>query len=280
MKLSYEVKFGIWIALFLIACLLAFWISPLMGLCTTGGLLVVGGALSLRRAWWLPRVPSTVPIFLMLHSVADDVVDPTCANNTLRPAELEALIVNLLASGYTFQKAIDACRLPAKRSVVLTFDDGYVDNYINLFPILKKYHVPATLFITNRGDEDPKNFLTREQVREMQASGLVEFGGHTANHTVLDTVSLDVAEREMRENYQWLSEVLGEAPICFAYPCGGYDDAIIRAVESIGYTYAFTMHKKMRPVARDPYRIHRQIVPRGKTALEAYLITTRGKCKI
>lgn len=276
---SYELRFKAGLALLAGASVAAFCVSRPLGIGVTAGAFLVFVLSSLRYVWWLPRVSRHLPLFLMLHSVSDAVVEAKCPNNSLRPKELETLIGNLLAAGYTFQTASEAIRNPVNRSVVLTFDDGYVDNYTNLFPILKRFQVPATLFITDRGDTDSDNFLTREQVREMQASGLVEFGGHTAHHMVLDALPLDAAEREIRENQQWLSDVLGKAPACFAYPCGGYNEAIIRAVEAAGYSYAFTMHKKMRPVAGDPYRIHRQIIPRGKRPLEAYLIATRGKCR-
>lgn len=280
MKLSYEIKFRLWIVLFLGVSAASFLVSTLVGMSVTLFLLVVGALISTRRTWWLPRVSKKLPVFLMLHSVSDSVVEANCPNNSLRPRELDRLIHDLLCAGYTFQTAIDASQKPKERSVVLTFDDGLIDNYINLFPILKKYNVPATLFVTNRGVEKPNEFLTAEHIREMAASGLVEFGGHTVAHTILDTVPLDVAKQEIQKNYDWLTEILKTPPQCFAYPCGGYNSEIIDAVKAIGYSYAFTMHKRMRAVEVAPYQIHRQIIPRGKKPVEAYLIATRGKCNI
>ena len=58
--------------------------------------------------WWWPRWPRGVPSFLMLHSVSDEVVDASCPNNTIRPRELEALIVRLLKGGYRFRTFTDA----------------------------------------------------------------------------------------------------------------------------------------------------------------------------
>lgn len=281
MTLSYETTFKLWSVLFLAAGAAPFFLfSPVTGGILAAALLVPCLWFSLKRPWWLPRVSAELPVFLMLHSVSETVVDPVCPNNTLHPAELERLIADLLRSGYTFQTAIDAIRNPEKRSVVLTFDDGLIDNYTVLFPILKKFNVPATLFITNRGDADPDNFLTRDHIREMSASGLIEFGGHTANHAVLNSVPPEAAHREIQENFTWLSEQLDISPACFAYPCGGYTAETIEILKTVGYSYAFTMHKKMRPVDADPYQIHRQILPRGKTPLEAYLIATRGKSRI
>lgn len=280
MNCSYETQFKAWVALALIISALAFLISSTVGVWVTGVILLVGAIVSTRCTWWHPRVSKKLPIFLMLHSVSNGIVDARCANNSLRPRELEALIQNLLRAGYTFQTAINAILSPLPRSVVLTLDDGLIDNYTNLFPILKKYNVPATFFVTNRGDQDGERFLTEAQIREMASSGLVEFGGHTSTHAVLNTIPIDVAKQVLQENYDRLTEILGNAPKCFAYPCGGYNPEIIEAVKAVGYSYAFTMHKRMRSVAVDPYQIHRQIIPRGKKPLEAYLIATRGKCKI
>ena len=71
------------------------------------------------------------------------------------------------------------------------------------------------------------------------------------------------------------------APIAsFAYPCGGENDDIVAEVVAAGYRFAAAMVKKMRPVGTDPYRIHRQIIPRGMKTWQAYLLATRGKYKI
>ena len=140
-----------------------------------------------RNTWWWPRW--RVPSFLMLHSVGEDVVDPCCANNTIRPGELRALIAALVAEGYEFKTFREACEAGGRRTMCLTFDDGYIDNFTMLFPLLKELHVPATCFVTNRGDpafprarwstEDPipegAAFLSAEMLREMDASGLVDW---------------------------------------------------------------------------------------------------------
>lgn len=232
-----------------------------------------------RCVWWWPRWPKGVPSFLMLHSVAEEVVDPACPNNTIRPFELERLIVRLKRRGYVFRTFSEAVASPGCRTVVLTFDDGYVDNHDNMFPILKRHQVSATCFVTNRGEKDSA-FLSPEHIREMDSSGLVEFGGHTANHVLLNRIDPERADREIRENKRWLEHVLGHEISAFAYPCGGENETVVRLVRDAGYKSAAAMVKKMRLPSTDVYRIHRQIIPRGLKTWQSYLLATRGKWKI
>ena len=230
----------------------------------------------------------------MLHSVNDEVTDPCCPNNTIRPDELRDLILALRKDGYTFKTFRDAAEHGNRWTMCLTFDDGYADNYSALFPLLMELDCPATCFVTNRGDpgfpkerwstEDPippnAAFLTADMMREMDASGLVEFGGHTAGHTTLTKVSLDEARREIADNKRWIEDVLGRKIVSFCYPRGGENDAIAELVKAADYKCAAVMEKKMRPVDTDHYRIHRQIIPRGMETWKSVLLATRGKWKI
>lgn len=250
---------------------------PTAALITLGSVLLIGALWFCGQvAWWRPRISPKVPIVLMLHSVSDRVVNPTCPNNSLSPGALERLIADLQTAGYTFQTLSEAAAHPAHRSVVLTFDDGCLDNYTNLFPILKAFAIKATLFVTSRGETDPA-FLSPDQIREMAASGLIEFGGHTTSHAMLDLLPPAEAEREVRDNRAWLTRLIGTPPAAFAYPCGRYTPQTLEAVRAAGYTLAVTMHKKMRPIAQDPWQIHRFIIPRGVRPWQAYFLTTRGR---
>ncbi len=276
-RISYEGWFRLWVGVAL-ALLLVAWFIP-YGWVLGGIVGVAGVVVSCRILWFWKRVSARLPIFLMLHSVNDTIVHEDCANNSIRPKELEQLIVNLKAAGYRFQTAYEASVSPCRRSVVLTFDDGFVDNYTELFPILKRHQVKATLFVTNLGATNPE-FLSEAQIREMAASGLVEFGGHTAEHTTLGQASEEATRVAITENFLWLSNILGDPPKTFAYPCGQHTEHSLKVLQELEIPFAFTMYKKMRPVEEAPLLIHRQIIPRGKTPLQNYLLATRGKYKI
>ena len=245
-----------------------------------------------RNLWWWPRWKA--PSFVMLHSVGEDAVDSCCPNNTIRPDELRNFINAMRKEGYVFKTFVDAVKHGDARTVSLTFDDGFIDNYTVLFPILKELNCSATCFVTNRGNPDfprerwstedliPLNaqYLTADMIREMDASGLVEIGGHTAGHTTLTKISKEEAKCEIVENKEWLESVLGHEIVSFAYPRGGENDEIVSLLKAAGYKYAAAMKKKMRPVETDYYRIHRQIIPRGLETWKSVLLATRGKWKI
>lgn len=233
----------------------------------------------LLYTWWWPRVSASVPIVLMLHSVAEEVVNRVTPNNTVRPGELEALIVRLRQRGYVFQTLSEAFDKPLRRSVVFTFDDGCRDNYDVLFPLALRLDIRATCFVTNQGERDSA-YISASQMREMDASGRFEFGGHTANHATLTDYEPQTVRREIRENKAHLEEVLGHPVNAFSYPCGRFTPSTMEEVRAAGYRMAVTMEKRMRPLAANPFRIHRQIIPRGLDSAAAYLLVTRGRYKL
>ncbi len=238
----------------------------------------LAGGVSSRFVFWFPRKPAYRPVVLMLHSVSEDIADPNAPNNSIRPRELETLIDDLLAAGYAFRTLRDAMGGGApRRTVVLTADDGYADNHAQLFPILRRLGVPATIFLTDARGGD---CLTEPQIREMAASGLVEFGGHTVSHVPLTECDEATLKQEIEANRQALTSLLGEPVESFAYPYGRYGERERAAAEAAGYRYAVTTHKRAEKGARDDLlRIPRQILPRGLSRLALYMVATRGRVR-
>ena len=241
-----------------------------------------------HRTWWWPRLPKERAAVCMLHSVGNDLSLPDCPpNNAIEPENLRRVIELLHRADYAFTTfgaafADEQGRRQTEggpRRICLTFDDGFVDNYTNLLPILREMGVPATVFSTNRGERDA-HFLSAEQLRTLDRSGLVEIGGHTANHCCLLHADKPTARREIVTNKQWLESILGHPIVSFAYPRGEYDAEIVRFVQEAGYKCAATMEKRQRKPPVDAFHVHRQILPRGKTPYELYLLATREKYRI
>jgi len=162
-----------------------------------------------------------------------------------------------------------------KRFIIITFDDGYRDNYINMFPLLKKYDVKATIYqVTgedhNRWDVDEsgeENFplMSRDQMIEMSGSGLVEFGGHTRTHPRLTKIEDQVAADEIIGNRSDLEEITGVAPVSFAYPYGDLSERTKKVVSSAGYSYAVATDSGPLAMHQDSFQIRRISIFPGTT---------------
>ena len=109
---------------------------------------------------------------------------------SVKPENLDKQIKYLLDSGYHFVKLSEAFKAfasstsstyPNDKTLVLTFDDGYRDFYLNAYPILKKYNVPGSLYIINQ-DIGKRGNVTWEMIRQIHDEKLVEIGVHTVNH--------------------------------------------------------------------------------------------------
>jgi peptidoglycan/xylan/chitin deacetylase (PgdA/CDA1 family) len=162
-----------------------------------------------------------------------------------------------------------------ERSVVLTFDDNYLGFYENAWPILKAKNIPSgmfvhTDFVGNTSGSHPK--MNWDQLKELDATGLVEIGGHTCSHPGdLKSLPEDVQERELTKSKALLEDQLGHPVPFLAYPVGSADAKTIALTKSAGYTMAFTM--KNGPAEESPgvLEIQRTIQTKYKQAFEQSL---------
>jgi peptidoglycan/xylan/chitin deacetylase (PgdA/CDA1 family)/glycosyltransferase involved in cell wall biosynthesis len=137
--------------------------------------------------------------------------------------------------------------LQGRKYALLTFDDGYEDNYTLLFPLLKKYGMTATIFcVAGRMQNDwdsaersglaPVPLMNAAQMLEMQDYG-IEFGAHTMTHPHLTQRAHDEARWEIAESKRVLESRLGREVQAFCYPYGDYNDKIMELVREAGYTF-------------------------------------------
>jgi len=128
--------------------------------------------------------------------------------------------------------------LPDK-PVLITFDDGYDDNYLNAFPILKGYGIRATIFIVP-AFVGKKNYLTWEQIKEMSDNG-ISIQSHTLNHTKLEELPDDEIRSELLNSKLVLEENTGKPVNFLAYPTGTYNLHIAGIAKDVGYKGAYTI---------------------------------------
>lgn len=125
-----------------------------------------------------------------------------------------------------------------EKSILITFDDGYMNNYTEAFPILKKLNMKATIFCVGNS-LDGSYYLSEEAIKEMSSYG-IDIQSHTVNHLHLDT--LDYAEQlsELKQSKKILERITGKEVISIAYPFGDYNQDTVKAAKEAGYKLAFT----------------------------------------
>lgn len=188
------------------------------------------------------REKGGVPI-LAYHQVNDVDEDEM----TLRVDQFDAQMKYLVDEGYnviTPTELLDAWdgkgTLPQKPAVI-TFDDGHIELYKNVFPILKKYNLKATIFIVTDFLSLYPNYLTWEQAKEMQESGLVDFQSHTLNNRVLTKIkSRDKIWDQLQGSKQAIEWYLKKQVDFVAYPGGQYDKDVEMISKEAGYRAGFT----------------------------------------
>lgn len=106
------------------------------------------------------------------------------------------------------------------KPILITVDDGYNDNYTDLFPVLKELNVKITLNLIAGVVDDASYsmFLNSQQVREMSDSGLVSFQSHTVSHGKLDEASEDTTRYEMSESQRMIAHMTGKIPYLLSCP--------------------------------------------------------------
>jgi peptidoglycan/xylan/chitin deacetylase (PgdA/CDA1 family) len=177
----------------------------------------------------------------------------------------------------TLEQAAAAIRDRAfiERAVAVTFDDGYEDNYTLAFPVLKKYRIPATIFVICSKIGAP-GYLTWDQVREMQDSGLIVFGSHTLNHVALVLAGPAELEQEISGSKNLLAEKLSRPATLFCYPFGNFNEKVEAAVKAAGYTVAVAGNPGGKVRDNDILAIKRLRISENAGSAAVFLLETSG----
>ena len=159
--------------------------------------------------------------------------------------------------------------LPPK-PVLITFDDGYVDNYTNAFPILKYYGMRATIFVIPAFVGKYNNYLTWDELREMEENGIT-VESHTMNHYKLEELPDDEIRSELLNSKQMLEEQLGHPVEFLAYPTGTYNLHIAGIAKEVGYKGAYTIKYGNVDLGSNFYALERvPIFNTGRTMKDLY----------
>ena len=208
------------------------------------------------------RIGVKIPV-LMYHEVSDNIWGLNYL--FVSPDSMRQQLQWLKDNGYETLFFSDLTHLyDYRKPVMLTFDDGYEGNYMNLFPLLKEYNMKATIFVVS--DEiGTEHRLTKEQLREMSDSGLVSIQSHTKSHTRMDTLNEQALIEECQESKTVIGGITGISPYVLAYP-EGKRSTLSDSVASCYYSFGvLDRNGSWRTSRKTLYRITRTVIPREFT---------------
>jgi peptidoglycan/xylan/chitin deacetylase (PgdA/CDA1 family) len=199
---------------------------------------------------------NSVPV-LMYHSIIYE------KNNSARVSKetFEQQMKWLYDNGYktvTLEELYEHLQSKTKfpdNCVAITFDDGYVDNYTNAFPVLKQYGFTATIFMI-AGKINTDSYLTSPQLKEMSDNG-ISIQGHTVTHPHMDTLAYAKQYEELASSKATLEAITGKKVEFLAYPYGKYNKDTIKALKTIGYKMAFKMSGGFTKLSFSQYELPR-----------------------
>jgi peptidoglycan/xylan/chitin deacetylase (PgdA/CDA1 family) len=157
-----------------------------------------------------------------------------------------------------------------ERPIILTFDDGYADNYQYAFPLLKEYGYTATFFIlTDVTDRSEPGYLTWEMLREMSDAGM-SIEVHGREHFDFSNRNHDWLVYHLLGPMQTIEANLGYTPRFIAYPLGSYDAQVIATAQELGYWGGITTHYGRQHSGGNPFEVQRLRV-RGGWILDDFI---------
>ncbi len=180
-------------------------------------------------------------------------------------AELSALHdagYHPISQAQLFDAIYHGARLPAK-PIIISVDDGYVDDVRTILPDLERRHMVATFFVITGRMSEP-GFLDADQIRELDRAGM-DVGDHTAHHVDLRLLTSAELRAETAGSRATLEAVLGHPVYFFAYPFGAYNTTVIEALRAAGFTMAYTTNAGDTEGTTAPLTMPRLHVGRDET---------------
>ena len=180
-------------------------------------------------------------VLLQYHRFGEKQYPSTDVSMELFTKQIEYLVqhnYNIFPLSKIVQYLQEKKPLPEK-TVAITIDDAYKSVYTNAYPLLKKYHIPFTVFVNSLPViHKSKNFMSWDEMLEMGKSG-AEFANHTYSHQFLVRIDEKKALQEIMRCQTTLEKKLGKyvltKPKMLAYPFGEYDERLMDMIRDMGY---------------------------------------------
>ncbi len=221
---------------------------------------------------------SEIPV-LMYHRVVKSPVVGSVHNTYITTGLLEKHFRFLVKNGFQTITFADLYELRIeKKPVIITFDDGFQDNYENLLPLLKKYNLKAVLYVLvplvkkfndwDEKDGEPQApLMDATEIKSMSDSGLVEIGSHGFSHKNFCKLSDDELKHELVASKLELEKITNKKVISLAYPFGIYNHKVKQATIEAGYEFSVATDSGPVRFSEDLFAIRRiQIFPHTSVA--------------
>lgn len=187
----------------------------------------------------------------------------------VEPSTFVAELAALQAHGYhtirqsqLFDALYKGAALPAK-PVIISVDDGYVDDVRTILPALERFHMVGTFFVITGRMTEP-GFLSADQIRQLDQAGM-DVGDHTAHHVDLRLLTASQLHTEVDGSRHVLERVLGHPVYVFAYPFGAFNDTVVSELKNAGFTLAYTTAGGTTESTASPLTMPRIHVGRAET---------------
>ncbi len=213
-----------------------------------------------------------VPI-LLYHRFGPTVAD----SMTVTTSAFESHLQYLKNHGYTvipLRHLVDYClgkrpSLPS-RSLAITADDGHKSVYTEMFPLLRKYNIPVTLFLYPSAISNASYAMTWGQLREIKESGLFDFQSHTFWHPnfkeerkrLRPAEYEDLVEKQLKKSRERLQREFDAKVDMLAWPFGIYDEWLLRKLTETGYVAGFTMERRHASPSENMMALPRYLIAR------------------
>ena len=216
--------------------------------------------LAALAGWVLTATPEEGFPILEYHMVKEN---PSAEERpyVVPPADFAEQLDYLTAEGYTtitpqdYARARKGKQVLPEKPVILSFDDGYEDNYRVVLPMLEERGMKAVFYMVTNDIGQP-GYLTWDNLFDMERRGM-EIGSHTANHLPLTTLSPDKQREELRLSKLMLEWKGMKTIYSFSYPNCAYDAAIVAMLAEEDYLTAVTGEAGLNSFETNPYLLHR-----------------------
>jgi peptidoglycan/xylan/chitin deacetylase (PgdA/CDA1 family) len=217
-----------------------------------------------------------VPI-LCYHSISESKDNELL----LSPEKFKSQLKYLKDNGYTpitmdeLYNFLKNNKSIPEKSVVITFDDGYRDNYTTAFPILKEFGFKATVYVISNFVENDL-YMTKAQIKEMSDWG-IDIESHTDNHEDLSKLTLDQQYETMKKSKEQLETILSKKVDYIAYPFGKFNVNTRKVAEKAGYKLGFSLAGGLADKGDNAYNIDRLYISNNYTIDEFITKLTKTK---